>query len=130
VKCLRGDKLFFKSIFVVNLSCSLTSTVPCFRYGSEGRQLCYSCTVLVELVERDVRFILGYRPSSHEEFLLAPIHPPSGRLLWSFTIDLIIVRNLHHQCRDLQQSTYLYLSKDQDSTTHQSPKIIALILMI
>jgi hypothetical protein len=43
---------------------------------SEGRQLWYSCAVLAELVERDDGLILGYRPSSHEEFLLAPIHPP------------------------------------------------------
>jgi hypothetical protein len=34
---------------------------------------------LAELVERDDRLILGYRPSSRGEFLLAPIHPP----LWS-----------------------------------------------
>jgi hypothetical protein len=35
---------------------------------------------------QNVRLILGYRPSSCEEFLLAPIHPPSGRLLWSFSL--------------------------------------------
>jgi hypothetical protein len=33
VKYLRGDKLFFESIFVIDLSCGLMSTVPCFRYG-------------------------------------------------------------------------------------------------
>jgi hypothetical protein len=31
---------------------------------------------LAELVERDDRLILGYRPNSQREFLLAPIHPP------------------------------------------------------
>jgi hypothetical protein len=31
---------------------------------------------LAELEERGVGLILGYRPSSCEEFLLAPIHPP------------------------------------------------------
>jgi hypothetical protein len=40
--------------------------------------------VLVELEERSVGFGLGYRTSSCEEFLLSPIHPPSGRLLRSF----------------------------------------------
>jgi hypothetical protein len=34
VKCLRGDKLFFELIFIIDLSCGLTSTVSCFRYGS------------------------------------------------------------------------------------------------
>jgi hypothetical protein len=29
------------------------------------------------------------------------------------------VRSLHHQHRDLHQLTYLYLSKDQESTSHQ-----------
>jgi hypothetical protein len=47
--------------------------------------MCYICAVLAELVERDDGLILGYRPSSRGEFLLAPIHPPSGRLLRSFT---------------------------------------------
>jgi hypothetical protein len=44
VKWLRGDKLFFESIFVVDLSCGL------------------------ELVESDVGLILDHRPSSDEEF--------------------------------------------------------------
>jgi hypothetical protein len=35
---------------------------------------------LAELEERGIRLILGYRPSSCEEFLLASIHPPP---LWS-----------------------------------------------
>jgi hypothetical protein len=39
---------------------------------------------LAELEERGFGWDLGYRPSSLGEFLLAPIHPPSGRLLWSF----------------------------------------------
>jgi hypothetical protein len=33
VKCLRGDKLFFESIFIVDLSCGLASTVQWFCYG-------------------------------------------------------------------------------------------------
>jgi hypothetical protein len=36
---------------------------------------------LAELEERGFGWDLGYRPSSLGEFLLAPIHPPSGRLL-------------------------------------------------
>jgi hypothetical protein len=34
VKCLRGDKLFFELIFVVDLSRGLTSTIPCFLCSS------------------------------------------------------------------------------------------------
>jgi hypothetical protein len=32
--------------------------------------------VLAELEERGIGLILGYRPSSYEKFLLAPIRPP------------------------------------------------------
>jgi hypothetical protein len=31
------------------------------------------------------------------------------------------VRRLHHQHRDLHQSTYLYLSEDRDSSYYQEP---------
>jgi hypothetical protein len=36
---------------------------------------------LAELEERGFGWDLGYMPSSLEEFLLALIHPPSGRVL-------------------------------------------------
>jgi hypothetical protein len=38
--------------------------------------LFYSYAVFAELEERRVGLILGYTPSSLEEFWLAPIHPP------------------------------------------------------
>jgi hypothetical protein len=34
VKCLRGDKLVLSRVFVVDLSCGLTSTFPYFRCSS------------------------------------------------------------------------------------------------
>jgi hypothetical protein len=39
---------------------------------------------LIELEESGFGLILGYRPSSCEEFLIDSHSPPSGRLLWSF----------------------------------------------
>jgi hypothetical protein len=33
VKWLRGYKLFFDLVFIVDLARGLASTVPCFRYG-------------------------------------------------------------------------------------------------
>jgi hypothetical protein len=35
---------------------------------AKGRQLCYSCAVLSELVESYIGLILGHRPNSGEEF--------------------------------------------------------------
>jgi hypothetical protein len=48
---------------------------------------------LAELEERGFGWDLGYRPSSLGEFLLAPIHPPSGRLLGPSVRD----DNYHYQ---------------------------------
>jgi hypothetical protein len=43
-----------------------------------------SYVVLVELEERGVRSILGYRSSSIEKFWLAPIYPSYGHIIRSF----------------------------------------------
>jgi hypothetical protein len=40
--------------------------------------------ILFELEESPVRSILRNRSSSHREFLLAPIHPASGRFIQYF----------------------------------------------
>jgi hypothetical protein len=34
VKCIRGHKLFFDSIFIVDLGRGLASSIPCFHCGS------------------------------------------------------------------------------------------------
>jgi hypothetical protein len=40
------------------------------------------------------------------------------------------VQSLLHQCQDLQQSTYLYLTKDQEPTSHRPRVPVLQIMMI
>jgi hypothetical protein len=56
-------------------------------------------------------------------FLVRSIHVTWIDNQWSGGVVTTRARNsvqsLRHQCRDLHQSTYLYLSEDRDPTSHQ-----------